>query len=77
MMKINKRNYEHQIETLNGELVLTAKDLKNVLKCGINRAYELMRSSSFPSTKLGGRYLVTVSALNDWLARYENRTFYV
>ena len=54
--------------------ILTAKDLKTIFHCGINRAYELLKSPCFPSTKMGGRYFVTVSALNEWLKIHEGKT---
>ncbi len=72
-MKINN-NYS--IENLENEL-LTAKELKQVMRCGINRAYDLLKSTAFPSTKIGGRYYVTASALKEWLIMYENKVFYI
>ena len=69
-------NNDCDFENLKGEL-LTAKELKQVMRCGINRAYDLLRSPAFPSTKIGGRYYVTVSALKEWLEFYENKVFYL
>lgn len=57
--------------------ILTAKEIKEKLKCGINRAYDLMKSPAFPSIKLGGRYIVTASAFNRWLIENENKHFYL
>ena len=77
-MKINKKVYtsDCSVESLKDELI-TAKELKEIMHCGLTRAYQLLRSPAFPSTKIGGRYYVTASALKDWLERYENRTFYL
>ena len=72
-MKISN-NYS--FENLENEL-LTAKELKQVMRCGINRAYDLLKSTAFPSTKIGGRYYVTTSALKKWLVMYENKVFYI
>ncbi|MBR2455150.1 MAG: helix-turn-helix domain-containing protein [Clostridia bacterium] len=71
---IVSKNYS--FEDLTTEL-LTAKELKKVMRCGINRAYDLLRSPAFPSIKIGGRYYVTVSALKEWLEYYENKVFYL
>ena len=77
-MKINKTIYNSECtsENLRDELI-TAKELKVIMHCGLTRAYDLLKSPAFPSTKIGGRYYVTASALKDWLERYENRTFYI
>ena len=72
-MKISN-NYS--FENLENEL-LTAKELKQVMRCVINRAYDLLKSTAFPSTKIGGRYYVTTSALKEWLVMYENKVFYI
>ena len=47
--------------------MLTVKDLQRKLRIGRDTAYALMKSASFPSFKLGGRYYVTQKALEDWL----------
>ena len=72
-MKVKK--YDYNLTTL--PEILTAKDLKTVLRCGINRAYDLMKSPAFPSIKMGGRYIVTASALNEWLNANENKFFFI
>lgn len=55
--------------------MLTVKDLQRVLHIGRDRAYALMRSKAFPSIKLGGRYYVSVEALERWLKEYEYKTY--
>ena len=54
-------------------MLLNTKDLQELLRVGRDTAYALMRSDSFPSIKLGGRYFVTRDALERWLKKYEYR----
>lgn len=55
--------------------VLSAKELAQVLHLGRDKAYALIKSKGFPSIKLGGRYLVTRKALDEWLRKYEYKSF--
>lgn len=57
--------------------VMSAKDLARRLHIGRDKAYALIKSKGFPSIKLGGRYIVTSKALNEWLDRYEYKSFTV
>ena len=57
--------------------VLSAKELAERLHIGRDKAYALIKSKSFPSIKLGGRYIVTSKALNEWLDQYQYKTFAV
>ena len=57
--------------------VLSARELASRLHIGRDKAYALIKSKSFPSIKLGGRYIVTAKALNEWLDQYEYKTFLV
>ncbi len=77
-MKINKTVYNSECapENLKNELI-SAKELKEIMHCGLSRAYDLLKSPAFPSIVIGSRYFVTRTALNDWLKRYENRTFHL
>ena len=56
-------------------MLLSTKDLQEKLKISRDRAYALMRSSAFPSIKLGGRYYVAEIEVNDWLKRYAYKSF--
>ncbi len=49
--------------------VLTTKDLAVKLRIGRDKAYSLIKSPSFPSIKIGNRYIVTEQALADWLTK--------
>lgn len=53
--------------------MICAKELKQLLGCGIHRAYDLMKCPAFPATKIGGRYYVERDALRSWLKRYQGR----
>lgn len=55
--------------------ILTVKELGKRLKLGRDKTYSLVRSDGFPSVKLGGRYIVTTKALNEWLSRYEYKNY--
>ena len=57
------------------EEIMNAKDLKEFLHCGINRAYELMHSPAFPANKIGGSYRVRREAVIQWLKDHEGRNF--
>lgn len=57
------------------DLMLNVKELQEALGVGRETAYSLMRSSAFPSIRIGGRYMVEKDALMRWLKRYEGREF--
>lgn len=57
--------------------VLSAKELAQRLHIGRDKAYALIKSKGFPSIKLGGRYIVTSKALNEWLDQYQYKSFAV
>lgn len=58
-----------------GMTILYTKDLMKVLGIGRDRAYALMRSSGFPSTRLGKSYFVTEENLQKWLKTYTGRQY--
>ena len=57
------------------ELMLDVKGLQVALGVSRDTCYQLMRSAGFPSIKLGGRYLVEKRALEEWLRRYQGKTY--
>ncbi len=57
--------------------ILTTKELAKVLKIGRDKAYALIKSSGFPSTCIGNRYIVTEQALKQWLEQYEHKKYAV
>ena len=56
-------------------MLLSTSDLQKKLRIGRDKAYALMRSSAFPSMKLGGRYYVVDKEVDDWLKRYAYKSF--
>ena len=55
--------------------VLKAKDRQERLGIGRDRAYALMRSAGFPSTRIGRTYFVTSDNFEKWLNDYKYKTF--
>lgn len=49
--------------------LMTVKELQNYLGIGKDKAYALVKSKSFPSVKIGGRYYVIKSDFVSWLAK--------
>lgn len=56
-------------------MLLSTKDLQAKLNISRDRAYALMRSSAFPSMRIGGRYYVVEKEVDDWLKRYAYKSF--
>lgn len=48
-------------------IILTTTDVKELLGCGRRQAYELMRSASFPSFKIGGRLCIRKDRFYEWM----------
>lgn len=57
--------------------VITTEKLRHILGIGRDRAYALMRSPGFPSTKLGKTYFITNDKLNKWLETYAGREYHL
>jgi excisionase family DNA binding protein len=58
----------------NDIIMYTVKDIRNIFKCGLKQAYELVNASGFPSIRIGRKILVERSALENWLARNRGKT---
>lgn len=54
-------------------LVYTTKELQEVLRCGKNQAYSLMKSDCFPSIRINSKYIVTKASLDDWLKKNKGK----
>jgi excisionase family DNA binding protein len=54
------------------KLVLTVRELAEVLDIGISKAYDLVRQNVVPNRKLGKRIVIPRDALNDWLNKNAN-----
>ena len=55
--------------------VLTASEIRDILKIGKNQTYALMNNKAFPSYRIGNKMFVTEDALNEWLKSIENKQF--
>ena len=55
-------------------MLLTVKELQELLKIGRDKAYSLMHAKSFPSMKIGRRYFVHEQALQEWLVKNCHKT---
>ena len=55
-------------------MMLTVKDLQELLKIGRDKAYSLMHSKSFPSMRLGRKYYFQEQALQEWLVKNRYKT---
>lgn len=57
------------------KLIYNTKDLQSVLGIGRETAYALMHNKSFPSIRVGHRFLVEKVALENWLKAYKGKAF--
>lgn len=55
--------------------ILKVNDLKNILGIGRDKAYALMNSDAFPSTKVGKTCFVTKNNFETWLDQYAGKEF--
>ncbi len=49
------------------KLVYTVKETADVLKIGLNKAYELIEQNQIPVVKVGRKFLIPKQALEKWL----------
>lgn len=47
--------------------VMKVEDVKKALGIGNDKAYALMHSKGFPSTRIGKTYFITEEKFNEWL----------
>ena len=55
-------------------ILYTTTDIQEIFKLGKSKAYELIRSKSFPSIKIGRSYYIPKVALEKWLASNINQS---
>ena len=55
--------------------LLTVKDVQYILNVGRTTAYQLMRSSGFPTLRINNRLLVSQEALEKWIQTYSGRQY--
>lgn len=63
------------MENIGINKVYLVEDVMECLGIGKSKAYELFRSASFPSTKLGRTYFITAANFEKWLERYAGKEF--
>ena len=51
------------------DTMLTMKDLQEIFGRGKRQAYELLHIPVFPAMKLGGKYLTSAKALDNWIQK--------
>lgn len=57
--------------------ILKVDDLMEKLGIGRDKAYALMKSPGFPSTRLGGMYFITEKSFCSWLDSYAGKNYSV
>lgn len=55
--------------------ILTVKDVKKSLGCGINRAYDIIHQKDFPKIKIGNRYYIPREEYYKWLKDYTRKEY--
>lgn len=55
---------------IEADRLLTYRDLQDILHIGKNRAYELLKSSCFPTIRINNRMYVLYSKLMRWVDTY-------
>jgi len=62
-----RRKEEKMEETETYSVMLTVKEVQEILKIGRNKVYEVFARQDFPAICLGRRYVVEQKAFNTWL----------
>ena len=57
--------------------LLTPSDVRKILGCGVNQAYNLFHSKGFPSIRINNRWYIRKTSFERWLATYEGKKFTV
>lgn len=55
--------------------MLSAEEVQKYLPFGRDKVYRLMKSKSFPSTKIGKQYFVSFKNLITWQESYKGKEF--
>lgn len=51
------------------EKMLKPKDIQEILGCSLPKAYAIIRSSGFPSLKIGKQYYIEQVEFEKWMKR--------
>ena len=57
--------------------ILTVKDIKEILGCGINQAYALVNQEDFPKVKIGKRMYIPEAEFEKWMLTYLRKEYKV
>ncbi len=57
--------------------IYKVKDIAEILGCGINRAYDIVRKDTFPKIKIGRRFYIPKDGLERWMEAYTYKEFHV
>ena len=55
--------------------ILTVKEIKEILCCGINRAYDIVQQDDFPKIKIGSRYYIPQDEFERWIKSYLRKEY--
>ena len=64
-------------QTQSLQKLLTVKDVQSILNIGRTTAYQLMRSSGFPTLRINNRLFVSQEALEKWIKMYSGRQYLI
>lgn len=57
--------------------ILKVKDVKEILGCGIHRAYDIVNQRDFPKIKIGKRYYIPQDEFEIWLTTYLRKEYII
>jgi len=70
LKKDNRLTANHTQDTI----IYKTKDIERIMGFGKNKANNLMNASTFPSTKIGGEWVVTKENFEAWLDKNAHKT---
>jgi len=50
---------------------ITVREMADIMRIGLNKAYQLVQQSEFPAKKVGHKYLVNKNLLSEWVNKGE------
>ena len=71
----NSREINVKIKEWKNIEILTVKDIKLSLGCGINRAYDIVNQKDFPKIKIGQRIYIPKEEYEKWLKMYLRKEY--
>jgi len=57
------------------EKMLKPKDVKEILGCGMQRAYAIINQDDFPKITIGKRYYIPQKAFEKWAENYTGKEY--